>query len=55
MNVAYTLVSCSAYSLTLKMEATCSSETLVDFLWTTWHISQEIEIFLELELICIKN
>jgi hypothetical protein len=29
------LVSCLAYSSTLKMEATCSSETLADFQWTT--------------------
>jgi hypothetical protein len=28
---ALTLVSCSAYSLTLKMEAICSSETSVEF------------------------
>jgi hypothetical protein len=28
---AFTQTSCSAYSSTLKMEATCSSETLVDF------------------------
>jgi hypothetical protein len=28
---AFTLVSCSAYSSTLKMEATCSSKTSVDF------------------------
>jgi hypothetical protein len=28
---AFTLVSCSAYCSTLKMEAICSSETLVDF------------------------
>jgi hypothetical protein len=28
---AFTLVSCSAYSLTLEMEATYSSETSVDF------------------------
>jgi hypothetical protein len=28
---AFTLVFCSAYSSTLKMEATYSSETLVDF------------------------
>jgi hypothetical protein len=27
----FILVSCLAYSLTLKMEVTCSSETLVDF------------------------
>jgi hypothetical protein len=30
----FMLVSCLAYSLTLKMEATCSSETSVDFKWT---------------------
>jgi hypothetical protein len=29
--LAFTLVSCSAYSSTLKMEATCSSETSNDF------------------------
>jgi hypothetical protein len=28
-------VSCMAYASTLKMGATCSSETLVDFHWTT--------------------
>jgi hypothetical protein len=31
----FALVSCSAYSLTLKMKATCSSETSVDFRRTT--------------------
>jgi hypothetical protein len=30
-----TLVSCSAYSLTMKVEAICSSETSVDFQRTT--------------------
>jgi hypothetical protein len=30
-----TLVSCLAYSSTLKMEATCSTETFVDFQQTT--------------------
>jgi hypothetical protein len=35
------LVSCLAYSSTLKMEATCSYETLVDFQWTTWHYIPE--------------
>jgi hypothetical protein len=29
-------VSCLTYSSTLKMEAICSSETLVDFQRTTW-------------------
>jgi hypothetical protein len=32
---AFTLVSCSAYSSILKMEAKCSSETSVDFQRTT--------------------
>jgi hypothetical protein len=32
---AFSQVSCSAYSLALKMEATCSSETSVDFQRTT--------------------
>jgi hypothetical protein len=31
----FTLVSCSAYSSTLKMEVLCSSETLDDFQRTT--------------------
>jgi hypothetical protein len=33
----FTLVSCLASSLTLKMEMTCSSKTSVDFQWTTQH------------------
>jgi hypothetical protein len=32
---AFKLVSCSAYTSTLKMEAICSSETLVNIYWTT--------------------
>jgi hypothetical protein len=32
---AFMLVSCSAYSSTLKVEAVCSSKTLIDFQWTT--------------------
>jgi hypothetical protein len=32
---AFTLVSFPAYSSTLKKEAMCSSETMVDFQWTT--------------------
>jgi hypothetical protein len=32
---ALTLLSCSAYFSTLKMEAICSSVTLVDFQWAT--------------------
>jgi hypothetical protein len=35
LSPAFTLVSCSAYSSTLKMKAICSSETLVDFQRTT--------------------
>jgi hypothetical protein len=31
--LCFMLVSCSAYCLTLKMEAVCSSETSVDFHW----------------------
>jgi hypothetical protein len=33
---AFRLVSCSAYSSTLKIEVICSSETSVDFQRTTW-------------------
>jgi hypothetical protein len=36
----FTQASCLAYSSTLKMEATYSSETSVDFQWTTWHYIQ---------------
>jgi hypothetical protein len=35
----FTIVSCLAYSLTVKMETACSSETSVDVQWTTWHLS----------------
>jgi hypothetical protein len=41
----YTFVYCSAYSSTLKMEATCSSRTSVDFQWTTWRYIPEDIIF----------
>jgi hypothetical protein len=34
LSSAFTLVSCSAYFLTLKMEAVCSSGSSVDFQWT---------------------
>jgi hypothetical protein len=37
----FILVSCMAYSLILKMEATCSSETSAGFRWTTWHYIQD--------------
>jgi hypothetical protein len=35
------LVSRLAYSSTLKMEATCSSETSINFQWTTWRYIPE--------------
>jgi hypothetical protein len=34
--VCFMLVSCLSYTSTLKMEATCSSETVVDFRQITW-------------------
>jgi hypothetical protein len=34
LDACFTLVSCLAYYSTLKMEATCSSETFFDFHWT---------------------
>jgi hypothetical protein len=37
----FILVSCLAYSLTLKMRATCSSEMLVDLHLATWHYIPE--------------
>jgi hypothetical protein len=37
----FILVNCLAYSLTLKMEATCSSKTSVDFQWTIWRYTPE--------------
>jgi hypothetical protein len=41
----YTLVYCSSYSSTLKMEATCSSRTSVHFQRTTWRYIPEDIIF----------
>jgi hypothetical protein len=38
---AFTLVSCLAYSSTLKIEETWSSETSVDFQRTTWRYIRE--------------
>jgi hypothetical protein len=38
---AFTPISFSAYSLTLMMEAICSSKTSVHFQWTTQHISED--------------
>jgi hypothetical protein len=42
---AFTLVSCSTYSSTLKMEAICSSETSVNFERTTRHYTPEGSTF----------
>lgn len=40
--VCFMLASCSAFSLTMKVEVTCSSNILVDFHWITWrYISGE--------------
>jgi hypothetical protein len=38
------LVSCLAYSSTIKMQATCSSLIYVDFQWTTWRYIPENRI-----------
>jgi hypothetical protein len=43
--LSFTLVSCLAYSSTLKTEATSCSETSVDFQRTTWcHIPEDITL-----------
>jgi hypothetical protein len=42
----FTLVSCLDYSATLNMEATCSSETSVDFHGLHGVISQKMELFI---------
>jgi hypothetical protein len=45
LSPAFTLVSCLAYSSTLKMEATCSSETSVAFQLTARrHIPEDITL-----------
>jgi hypothetical protein len=41
----FMLVSCSAYSSTLKMETILSSEMVVDFQWTTQHYIPEDSTF----------
>jgi hypothetical protein len=43
----FMLHSCLAYSLTLKMEATCSSKTMVGFQWTTQSYIPEDRTFQE--------
>jgi hypothetical protein len=52
---AFTLVSCSAYSSTLKMEVICSSKTLADFQWTTGYYSPEDSILSHYELLLWPN
>jgi hypothetical protein len=48
MSPEATLLSCLAYSSTLKMEAICSSETSVDFQWTVWRRPKsDFHIFLK--------
>jgi hypothetical protein len=42
--MSFMLISCLAYSLILKWQATCSSETLVDFQQTTWHCIPQVRI-----------
>jgi hypothetical protein len=44
--VCFMLISCLAYSSALKMELTCSSETLVGYQRTTCVISKKIEFFI---------
>jgi hypothetical protein len=42
LDICFELVSCLAYSFSMKMEATCSSVTSVDFQWTTrYDISED--------------
>jgi hypothetical protein len=40
----FMLVSCFAFSLTLKMEELCSSETLIDRQQITWSYIRKIEL-----------
>jgi hypothetical protein len=41
IRTCFKLVSCLAYSSTLKTEATFSSETSADFQWTSWRYIPE--------------
>jgi hypothetical protein len=44
---AFMLISCLAYSLTLKMKVPCSSKMSVDFRWTIWcYIPEDRTLFL---------
>jgi hypothetical protein len=40
----FVLISCLAYSLTVKIEVTCYSKMLVDFQWTVEHYIPEDKI-----------
>jgi hypothetical protein len=54
----FTLVSCLAYSWTLKMEVICSSETSVDIQWTTWRYIPEgstLQAYPIFHNICVKS
>jgi hypothetical protein len=43
---AFSLVSFSSYSFTMKIEATCSSEISVVFQWTTWgYITEDSTLY----------
>jgi hypothetical protein len=51
---AFTLVSCLAYFSTLKMKATCASETSVNFQRTTWRsILKDKAIQVSLSFLCL--
>jgi hypothetical protein len=39
--ICFMLVSCLAYSSTVKMEESCSSETSFNFWWTSLHYNPE--------------
>jgi hypothetical protein len=41
LTACFILVSCSVYSLTLKLEVMCSLEMLLDFQWTAWCYTPE--------------
>jgi hypothetical protein len=43
---SFMLLSCVAYSLTLKIEAACSPQTSVDFQWNIQYYSQKIDLFI---------